>query len=70
MKTTMKARIGMSGALAAVIVAAACWAPTAQAQTAEEFQQLKAMMQEAGFDRCDYRNLSGGIVAIHSGYAT
>jgi len=33
-------------------------------------EQLKAMMQEAGFDRCDYRNLSGGIVAIHSGYAT
>ena len=30
---------------------------------------LQAMMAEAGFARCDYRNLSGGIVAIHSGYA-
>ncbi|MBP6596725.1 MAG: bifunctional demethylmenaquinone methyltransferase/2-methoxy-6-polyprenyl-1,4-benzoquinol methylase UbiE [Arenimonas sp.] len=32
--------------------------------------ELKAMMAAAGFDRCDYRNLSGGIVAIHSGYKT
>ena len=30
---------------------------------------LKAMMAQAGFERCDYRNLSGGIVAIHSGHA-
>ena len=30
--------------------------------------QLKAMMATAGFARCDYRNLSGGIVAIHTGY--
>jgi len=30
--------------------------------------ELKAMMQTAGFARCDYRNLSGGIVAIHTGY--
>jgi demethylmenaquinone methyltransferase/2-methoxy-6-polyprenyl-1,4-benzoquinol methylase len=30
--------------------------------------ELKAMMEAAGFDRCDYRNLSGGIVAIHTGY--
>jgi len=29
---------------------------------------LKAMMVDAGFARCDYRNLSAGIVAIHSGY--
>ncbi|MDQ3056484.1 MAG: ubiquinone/menaquinone biosynthesis methyltransferase, partial [Pseudomonadota bacterium] len=29
---------------------------------------LKAMMETAGFARCDYRNLSGGIVAIHTGY--
>jgi demethylmenaquinone methyltransferase/2-methoxy-6-polyprenyl-1,4-benzoquinol methylase len=29
---------------------------------------LQAMMGEAGFVRCDHRNLSGGIVAIHSGY--
>ncbi len=30
---------------------------------------LKEMMEEAGFARCAYRNLSGGIVAIHSGYS-
>ncbi len=29
---------------------------------------LKDMMQTAGFARCDYRNLSAGIVAIHTGY--
>jgi demethylmenaquinone methyltransferase/2-methoxy-6-polyprenyl-1,4-benzoquinol methylase len=32
-------------------------------------QQLQAMMQDAGFIRCEHRNLNGGIVAIHSGYA-
>ncbi len=31
-------------------------------------QELKAMMEAAGFARCDYRNLSAGIVAIHTGY--
>ncbi len=30
---------------------------------------LQAMMAQAGFARCSHRNLSGGIVAIHSGYA-
>ena len=30
--------------------------------------ELQAMMQAAGFERCGYRNLSAGIVAIHSGY--
>jgi demethylmenaquinone methyltransferase/2-methoxy-6-polyprenyl-1,4-benzoquinol methylase len=30
--------------------------------------ELKAMMATAGFERTDYRNLSAGIVAIHSGY--
>ncbi|HET6602990.1 MAG TPA: bifunctional demethylmenaquinone methyltransferase/2-methoxy-6-polyprenyl-1,4-benzoquinol methylase UbiE [Xanthomonadaceae bacterium] len=30
--------------------------------------ELQAMMQRAGFERCGYRNLMGGIVAIHSGY--
>ncbi len=30
--------------------------------------ELKAMMSQAGFERCSYRNLSAGIVAIHSGY--
>jgi demethylmenaquinone methyltransferase/2-methoxy-6-polyprenyl-1,4-benzoquinol methylase len=29
---------------------------------------LQQMMVEAGFARCDHRNLTGGIVAIHSGY--
>ena len=29
---------------------------------------LQAMMAKAGFERCSHRNLSGGIVAIHSGY--
>ena len=31
---------------------------------------LKAMMQAARFDRCDYKNLNAGIVAIHTGYRT
>jgi demethylmenaquinone methyltransferase/2-methoxy-6-polyprenyl-1,4-benzoquinol methylase len=31
-------------------------------------QTLKEMMQTAGFERCDYHNLSGGIVALHRGY--
>ena len=31
-------------------------------------EELKAMMAAAGFERTDYRNLSAGIVAIHSGY--
>ncbi|KRG70388.1 bifunctional demethylmenaquinone methyltransferase/2-methoxy-6-polyprenyl-1,4-benzoquinol methylase UbiE [Pseudoxanthomonas dokdonensis] len=31
-------------------------------------EQLKAMMEEAGFARASYRNLSAGIVAIHTGY--
>ena len=30
--------------------------------------ELKAMMQTAGFARCDFRNLNAGIVAIHTGY--
>lgn len=29
---------------------------------------LKKMMQTAGFERCDYTNMSAGIVALHSGY--
>lgn len=29
---------------------------------------LQVMMQEAGFERCDYFNLSAGIVALHRGY--
>lgn len=30
---------------------------------------LLAMMEAAGFERCRYRNLSGGIVALHIGYS-
>jgi demethylmenaquinone methyltransferase/2-methoxy-6-polyprenyl-1,4-benzoquinol methylase len=30
--------------------------------------ELKAMMEAAGFERCDYFNLTGGIVAVHRGY--
>lgn len=30
-------------------------------------QTLKQLMLDSGFDRVDYRNLSAGIVAIHSG---
>ena len=29
---------------------------------------LKSMMEQVGFERCDYHNLSGGIVALHRGY--
>jgi demethylmenaquinone methyltransferase/2-methoxy-6-polyprenyl-1,4-benzoquinol methylase len=29
---------------------------------------LKQMMEHAGFERCDYINMSGGIVALHRGY--
>ena len=29
---------------------------------------LKGMMDTAGFERCSYKNMSGGIVAIHTGY--
>jgi len=31
-------------------------------------EELKLMMEAAGFERCGYRNLSAGIVAIHDGY--
>ena len=31
-------------------------------------ETLRGMMVEAGFDRCDYFNLSFGIVAIHRGF--
>ena len=30
-------------------------------------EELAEMIREAGFDRVRYRNLTGGIVAIHSG---
>ncbi len=31
-------------------------------------EELKAMMLEAGFDEVDYKNLTGGIVAVHRGF--
>ncbi|MDH4125496.1 MAG: bifunctional demethylmenaquinone methyltransferase/2-methoxy-6-polyprenyl-1,4-benzoquinol methylase UbiE [Gammaproteobacteria bacterium] len=31
-------------------------------------ESLLAMMQQAGFERCRYLNLAGGIVALHSGF--
>jgi demethylmenaquinone methyltransferase/2-methoxy-6-polyprenyl-1,4-benzoquinol methylase len=31
-------------------------------------ETLKGMLQTAGFDRCDYFNFSGGIVALHRGH--
>lgn len=31
-------------------------------------QTLKQMMEEAGLERCDYHNLTGGIVALHRGF--
>tara|TARA_R110002111_G_scaffold149064_3_gene216113 strand:- start:319 stop:1065 length:747 start_codon:yes stop_codon:yes gene_type:complete len=30
--------------------------------------ELKQMMVNAGFERCDYHNMTGGIVALHNGY--
>lgn len=31
-------------------------------------ETLKGMMGEAGFERCRYSNLTGGVVALHVGY--
>jgi len=31
-------------------------------------ETLKDMLETAGFERCTYHNLTGGIVAVHSGY--
>lgn len=31
-------------------------------------ETLKSMMREAGFDRCEYFNLTQGVVAVHRGY--
>jgi demethylmenaquinone methyltransferase/2-methoxy-6-polyprenyl-1,4-benzoquinol methylase len=31
-------------------------------------ETLKGMLEHAGFERCDYYNLTGGVVAIHRGY--
>jgi demethylmenaquinone methyltransferase/2-methoxy-6-polyprenyl-1,4-benzoquinol methylase len=31
-------------------------------------ETLKEMMEEAGFERCDYFNFTAGVVAVHRGY--
>ena len=31
-------------------------------------ETLKGMMDSAGFERTDYQNLTGGIVALHRGF--
>ncbi len=31
-------------------------------------EELKAMMEASGLERCDYFNLTGGIVAVHRGF--
>jgi demethylmenaquinone methyltransferase/2-methoxy-6-polyprenyl-1,4-benzoquinol methylase len=31
-------------------------------------ERLKAMMEEAGFERCEYFNMTHGVVAVHRGY--
>jgi len=31
-------------------------------------ETMKGMMEAVGFERCDYHNLTGGIVALHRGY--
>ena len=31
-------------------------------------ETLKEMMAAAGFERCDYNNLTGGVVALHRGF--
>jgi len=31
-------------------------------------ETLRDMMEQAGFERCDYHNLTGGVVAVHRGF--
>ncbi len=31
-------------------------------------ETLRGMMEQSGFERCDYHNLTGGVVAVHRGY--
>jgi demethylmenaquinone methyltransferase/2-methoxy-6-polyprenyl-1,4-benzoquinol methylase len=33
-------------------------------------ETLKAMLEAAGFNQCNYFNLTGGIVALHRGFKT
>ncbi|MBI2718461.1 MAG: bifunctional demethylmenaquinone methyltransferase/2-methoxy-6-polyprenyl-1,4-benzoquinol methylase UbiE [Rhizobiales bacterium] len=37
-------------------------------RTFPDQEKFKAMIEEAGFARVSYRNLAGGVVAIHSGW--
>ena len=30
--------------------------------------ELKAMMERVGFERVEFNNLAGGVVAVHTGY--
>ena len=31
-------------------------------------ETLRDMMEDAGFERCDFHNMTGGIVALHRGF--
>jgi demethylmenaquinone methyltransferase/2-methoxy-6-polyprenyl-1,4-benzoquinol methylase len=31
-------------------------------------EELKAMMEQAGFERVEYFNLTAGVVALHKGF--
>ena len=31
-------------------------------------EELKGLMEKNNFIKCEYRNFSGGVVAIHSGW--
>jgi len=31
-------------------------------------ETLREMMEQAGFERCDFHNLTGGVVAVHRGF--
>ena len=33
-------------------------------------ETLKSMMENAGFERCDYTNMTAGVVALHKGFKT
>jgi demethylmenaquinone methyltransferase/2-methoxy-6-polyprenyl-1,4-benzoquinol methylase len=30
--------------------------------------ELKTLMEESGLERCDYFNMTQGVVAVHRGY--
>ena len=31
-------------------------------------ETLKSMMEAAGYEKVDYQNMTGGVVALHRGY--